>query len=225
MSLDYIFTTGEPGILVEIHLPKKAAYQKKLYKTLTEGFTINTKNYFSGRHKAEIREFLRNYDYVADNYDGFIDPSQKVFYGYSMYEVDGVFYNSKQKKIDEERTQIIRLIFKPEIDEIWKQLMVNLPKSKITRDDVNYLVRHFLRSSYRNRKDAGFEDLGRRNKKGIKNIESQKILDLLQRWKDLTGLFLFGYIVFQLTKGVNKIEDEIWISSSWNLVINRIIKP
>ena len=226
MSTDYIFNPGEPSILVEIYLPKKTQYQEKLYNTLTNGFKINLNEYFNGNLKNEIKEFIVNYNSIIDDYEIFSSNPDKVFYGYSMYEVDGVFYNADKDRIDEERTQIIRLIFKTDLKSLFSEFKTSFPNSQIDPKNFRYYVRHFLCSSYRGsfRNINEFDFLDILINPGTDKREMEFILKIVETWVDYTGFFLFGYIVFQLTKGVDKIEDEIWVSSSRYSTINRIVR-
>src|SRR5262245_1136935 len=97
-SIGYAFNPSEHGIFVEIYLPKKAEFQRTLYQALTEGFDIEmVRSHFQAKQER-INSFLRGH-YSCQ---GRIEGMRQVFYGYSMYEVDGVYYDSKNKKTFEE---------------------------------------------------------------------------------------------------------------------------
>jgi len=120
-----------PAVLVELYLPKKAEYQGVLYQTLTDGFKPEAvfAHFENERTKERLPHFLKHY---AQHLMGVQpdDPLKRIqhqikelkemagqssYIGYSMYEVDGVFFNKDKQEIEEERTQVIRLIFKPEL--------------------------------------------------------------------------------------------------------------
>lgn len=56
------------------------------------------------------------------------------------------------------------------------------------------------------------------------------LLHYLDRWIGAVGLFLFGYFVFNLCEriraidpeGATHIEEELWVSSFWNLEVNKV---
>lgn len=60
-----------------------------------------------------------------------------------------------------------------------------------------------------------------------------EVVDYLGKWANYVGLFLFGFIVYEICEQITRLcslgkmqwndaEDEIWVTSFWNLVINPI---
>ena len=60
-----------------------------------------------------------------------------------------------------------------------------------------------------------------------------EIVDFLSKWANYVRLFLVGFIVFEICEQTTRLcsldkmqwddaEDEIWVTSFWNLVINPI---
>ncbi len=211
----YTLFNYEPGIFAEVYLPKKSLFQGTLYDALTNGFSItNIKNHFKNRGKeAKIRALLKRYDAVHDYTDDTIDQFPFLFYGYSMYEVDGVFY-SNRKSVQEERTQIIRIMFMPDMDSILK-------KYPTETEEVRRITRRY------------FADLGKTKEyireKDLTRMESD-IVTHLEKWVNYVGLFMFGYIVFDMCERIvglcedgkmkwKEAEDEIWVTAFWNLVV------
>jgi hypothetical protein len=79
--------------LLKSTFPKKPSF-KTLYQALTEGFDIEkVRSHFQAKRNGS-NAFLQGH-YRCD---GRIETMQQVFYGYSMYEVDGVYYDPKDKK-------------------------------------------------------------------------------------------------------------------------------
>jgi hypothetical protein len=230
----YSVQPHEPSLFTEIFLPKKAEFQGPLYQTLTAGFRLqHVREHFleAGNSKrGRIREFLSKGwtvfkpDYTNDEIRAF----RRLFFGYSMYEVDGVFLKEKEPKpfpddrdenysIDEERTQVIRIIFKYPCS--GKPLTVIDFCKAALRDPLSEIGSFGENYPYlRDRLDP----------------EVVAALSDLDNWIRYVGLFLFGYLVFEIcNKIVNCDEvkygqrrptdiqkDELWVVSLWNLNVN-----
>lgn len=256
----YKFRPSEPGVFVELYLPKKSTYQGILYNTLTTGFKLDeVKKYFleaTGSKKEAIDKMLRPHAKtrhlssdkkddskplcLADYKPDFINNFMVVFRGYSMYEVDGVFCEyykdennedtTEVKKPFEERTQVIRIIFRPD----YKAIKNNPDFHSIDEERITELSQQYFRSGKVEIKD--FLD------KNSKLSESEtKLVHHLDKWIDYVVLFLFGYLIVEITREIVNIdnearqqaeqrgetpmsllEQEIWVTSLWNLSINRI---
>src|SRR3954447_14572795 len=115
--MEYRFRRGTPAILVEIYLPKKSAFQGALYEALTEGNDpVKLKEHLLA-HADKIRSMLHNdwTEAAAHLTESFVDELAAsigdIYRGYSMYEVDGVFFAPGSASPAEERTQVIRIFF------------------------------------------------------------------------------------------------------------------
>jgi len=220
----YKFRRGEGGIFVEIYLPKKPSFQGTLYDTLVKGFRIaNVISHFKDPQKAPgIREMLERYKdsvrFLESNED--IDAFPSVFQGYSMYDVDGVFYNSSRDEIQNEHTQVVRVMFKPDLTFLLEKHNADDEAGKI----INRTTKDYLR--YPEGRDAF---------KAARHLTPMQddIVDYLARWANYVGLFLFGFIVYEICEQITRLcsegqmkwdeaEDEIWVTSFWNLVINPV---
>lgn len=233
----YIFEPSNSGIFVEIYLPKKAEFQGILFKTLTEGFELrNIKNHFLTKEKqSHIKEFMEKYEDIKNYNDDFIEKFPDIFQGYSMYEVDGVFSGEKNK-IYEERTQVVRIFFKINIENF---ISINNLNEKV----VNMIVREYL--NLPSIKKSEYKEKIYQDTIGNKEIFDQ-LLNWIDNWIDYAGLFVFGYLVFNICERMCKLceekkdevnhcecksceekkdeaEEEIWVSSFWNLKINRVV--
>ncbi len=140
-------------------------------------------------------------------------------YGYSMYEVDGVFKGTeKTALITEERNQIIRLIFRIDIDEI----MHKANAEKENKQMIRARISDYLRDHHRNHiieKATG---------------QDRQIYEAVRAWRDQLGFFVFGYIIYEIcthieqlydSGRIEKTEDEIWVTHFANLEIDRIVRP
>ena len=147
----------------------------------------------------------------------YIESLEPLFWGYSMYEVDGVFCsNHEEGKVIEERTQIIRMMFFPNLSNIVKKVgIIDHEYSKI-KSIVNSYLKHTWDES----------KLLAKEKRG----DEKKIIDELDKWIKVISLFLVGYIVFEICLKIKELtftndlnpEKEIWLSSFWNLHVNKI---
>lgn len=236
---------SEPGIFVELYLPKKAKFQGVLYQTLTRGFDFDrVRRHFLGKKRKRIQRVLKHHSQWRNYSPKSIKEMIPFYWGYSLYEVDGVFYSSKTRgkgtrpAIAEERTQVVRIMFLPDLTALAKKLKPNA----IEHRDVLDIVKRYLRISGHRRGQYGanvvdkslIERLEERNDpiivENIKNGNVQVILDSIEKWFDDVGLFLFGYVVFEICAELKKLgdanevdyEEEIWLTSFWNLNVNRV---
>lgn len=232
-NIPYRFNSSETGIFVEIYLPKKARFQGTLHDTLTKGFNpaYVKKHFRNPKKRTKIKQLLEKYERITSYTNEMIDDLEEVFFGYSIYEVDGVFLKtgrdspevtrvnrkSRARVITEERTQIIRIMFKPDLETFLKE-------HKDRRGDINSLTRDYLRRS-------GTHDVFVENH-NLDELQMEVVI-YLRKWVGDVGLFLFGYIIYEICAKILKlfkqgkldldqVEDEIWVTSLWNLIINKI---
>ena len=172
----YRFNRFEPGLFVEIYLPKKIRYQGALYEALRTGFDIdNVKAHLETEANFEdMIRFLQDYKELCDIYKWCIrkkstakiiervNRMHRVFYGYSLYEVDGVFFNATKydqaKKINakankklsigkfiaEENVQVIRIMFMPDINSLFDKLKIDRYSQSEAALKEYYIMREFL---------------------------------------------------------------------------------
>lgn len=181
-----------------------------LYEALTDGFDFEkVKRHFLDDAKREkIYQLLETYDEVK-NIEDRIEKMEPFYWGYSMYEVDGVFFDP-EKGIEEERTQIIRIMFLPKMEAI-HSLVPDMNYSKLRR-----AVNRILKADRDEREEL--------------RAYSPQLVEYLNRWRGDIGLFLFGYIIFKLCSRINEVkadaedelEKEIWLTSFWNLQVNKV---
>jgi len=219
-SIRYAFNPSEHGIFVEIYLPKKAEFQGTLYQALTEGFDIEmVRKHFQAK-RERIDAFLQGH-YSCE---GRIETMQQVFYGYSMYEVDGVYYDSKNKKTFEERNQVIRVMFKPNLEG------VNLGVLPVDR--LQTITKLFVRHAGKTESFPADHPQVYLNVSEAERAMINKLLTYLEAWKYDVALFVLGYIVFEICERIEELgmvkgkdaEEEILVTSFWNLTVNRIVR-
>lgn len=207
-SVPYTSLIYEPAHFIEVYLPKRAEYQGALYRSLVNGLEVkNVRRHFSDESKKpRIKKFLN--EFAINLYtDDLAETFPKIFYGYSMYEVDGVF-SGPRGKIIEERTQVVRLIFRIDC------------RSAVKEFKLGHLhaIQFALREAHRPWEPrSGI----------ISSDQYERALDWIDRHRYLCGLFVFGYFVFEVCEHLGILdspEDEIWVTSLSPMRVNRFVR-
>ena len=210
----YEYHAEEPAVLMELYLPKKPQFQGILYDTLTNGFNYEfLKSYFSDPDTWNgIMEFFRqNYPNYTKLTADLVEQMDWMLGGYSLYEVDGVFSGEYQREPIAERTQVVRLIFRPDFDGI-----------QALHPDVD-------RSDLLNACNSYFEDINLPSIKIIQDYKDEKngtIRKMVNDWLKALILLVYGYIIKSISDKIElmvETEDEIWLVSFKNSIVNRII--
>ena len=229
----------ESGVFAEIYLPKKAHYQGLLYETLTNGFDVEqVRKHLRGKRKqiqaylcgaAQYWELTGKASPSPEQFlnESFIKRFPDLLHGYTMYEVDGVFRSPHTGQVVEERTQIIRLMFINDLDQLFSKLaFVN----DANRDAASLLARSYLRSSHWDLHQFLADHKLNPSASTFKDDQAAAILQITAEWARSIAVFLFGYVVHDICEGLRKLnqndqvatEEEIWVTLFWNLIINRI---
>lgn len=246
----YIFFRGQRGIFAEVYFPKKVIYQSEVFTALQEGFLEETVKKYFERNISGIIQEMGDYPQLFDPHqyerDQPVAPTsvsveearqriatyQSRFYGSSMYEVDGVFWSDTRQKIIDERTQIIRLIFRIEssfteearrmesydvLEAMKRWIMAEhnrldhvLPWSKEEQD--HFIVLHGVWPEHKREFVVQYYE---------------RVAKEAKRWIDDINLFIFGYLVRRFWKEVVSLhvreqdkEEELWVASFFNLNLN-----
>jgi hypothetical protein len=88
--IPYHMSGYEVGMYMEIYLPKRTIYQPFLFDVLTKGFNIDhvrSHLHSSREHISKLFDFPAFRQYT----EGDLGRLPDFLFGYSMYEVDGVF--------------------------------------------------------------------------------------------------------------------------------------
>ncbi len=228
----YRFSPGEASIFVEIYLPKKSRFQAELYSALDEGFQIRTVRKHLRKFEKEVRELMQNY-YLDEYHPDIVKTMPPILGGYSIYEVDGYFYNAKRRRVDEERTQVVRIMFlPPELGAIPEDEKDRL-KRRVIRDYFRFTGDHAeFEAAFIPRMRVENPAVGESlDADGSRNEAYSKLVQSLRDWECQVALFIFGYVIFRMcermkelktTTGITE-EDQIWVTSLWNLVVNRVV--
>lgn len=239
MALRYEMMPLESGVFAELYLPKRAPYQGVLYETLTEGFEVGRVRQHLLAKRVQIQNYLAgaaqylditghdplsSTDFLTDE---FIGSFPDLLHGYTMYEVDGVFRSPRTGRVIEERTQIIRLMFITDLDHRFSGLPFVIDAN---REAAGLLARSYLRSPHWDRSKFLTDHSIFASVREFTFDECAAIINVTADWSRSIAVFLFGYVVHDICEGLKKLnddqnidlEEEIWVTLFWNLIINRI---
>lgn len=212
----YRLARSEPGIYTELYLPKRAQFQGALFEALTQGFRFEQvrRHFLDLEKRPQINALLEVYPGLAGYSDARIEALQPFEWGYSVYQVDGVYYSAEQDRAMEESTQVIRIMFQPDLNRLRRDPELDhlAPQDLIDR------VAQVLR------------EVGQSNSADEPDPATRKVRQFLGHWKDDIALFLFGYLVFEIADRIRELhaqnetplEEEIWVTSFWNLEVSRV---
>ncbi|HYE00650.1 MAG TPA: hypothetical protein VEH84_14800 [Alphaproteobacteria bacterium] len=210
----YSIPPSEPSLTVELYLAKKSYLQGVLYDTLTAGFDPErVKAHLRGPRRAEIAALLARHQ-IGPPDDATIDGFRDVFWGYSVYEVDGVFRRGAGG-FDEERAQIVRILFKPDYGEILGPAAGGPAGARYRALAMDWLT------------------LARDDPAPSDGLDAA-VLRSLAGWYRCCMLFTFGYVIFHLCDAVLArhrerpddvpVEEEIWVSTASQLVSRAVLR-
>ncbi|OGZ54446.1 MAG: hypothetical protein A3B25_00715 [Candidatus Ryanbacteria bacterium RIFCSPLOWO2_01_FULL_48_26] len=247
----YPFARGERGLFVEVYFPKKVEFQARIFNTLKNGRDAKLVKAYFKKHARKLLTELALYPNLFDPDWYNTHPTERVeirkptvararrrfdayvsqFQGWSMNEVDGMFF--KGEKVYEERTQVIRLIFRfksryskaaerESCNDVLRSILYyaitarGLISGEAVWDDAHkaqYMANH-----------APWVDDAKREfaEKHFAAIARETI-----KWTDNCALFIFAYLVREFSQEVlktGKLEEEIWVMSLFGVTLNVIKK-
>jgi hypothetical protein len=250
----YIFNRGRRAILAELHFPKRVIYQTGIFDALKEGLDeAVVKQYLSDFIEPimrEMSEYALLFDprqYERTRWPGTYAVSiqearrrvamyRSHFKGWSMYEVDGVYLNESPEKlhlpvierIDDERTQILRLIFRMESEH------ETAAKEEGCYDVLEAIMRWTMGEHGRldhvfpwrpGERQRFFRVHGSwpRHKRSFVEYHYEAITKEVKKWIDDTGMFVFGFLIRKFWEHViqsKSREVEIWTANFFNMNLN-----
>ena len=221
-ALNYNLRLKQASLIVELYLPKKASFQGSLYDTLSEGLDIlNVRAHF--RNSARSRRISSTLvvphlqKLVKDT--GRMRRFPRVFFGYSLYEVDGVFANKKGPP-DEESTQVVRMLFGPDTDALSRKVKL----APYRTEQIVRAYQHARRVGEPSVQSADFKEFDDVGAKDLKEV-----VDHLRDWYRHVEVFVFGFVVFRLCEKIKelkgkglKAEEEIWVTTT-DAMLQRVV--
>ena len=244
----YFFNSSERGLFVEIYFPKRAAYYGTIFDALKEGYDEEVvKKYLRTNIAPLINEFqvfpnlFNPHRYTVEKLSRRLPTQEEAlkriemykspFKGWSTYSVDGVFFDDSGNPM-EEATQIVRVMFR--FQSSFVKQAADDGCSDVLRAMLFWLVsqhgRLFSHKVWGKEEQAHF--MARHKpwpkKQGVfaKKYFTEVAIEV-GKWIDDREIFVFAYLVRKFWENVVKKgmrEDEIWVASLFDLVIN-VVKP
>lgn len=123
----YVFSRGESSIFTEIYFPRHAAYQAPIFTALQKGYSPQVVREYLMDYAGGLLVELVAYPHLFDPYryrrrqprekgtelqqaEARIAMYRSPFRGWSLYQVDGVFFN-RRGRVYEEAAQVVRIMF------------------------------------------------------------------------------------------------------------------
>ena len=243
----YFFNSSERGLFVEIYFPKRGAYYGAIFGALRKGYDESVvKKYLRENADDLINEFQAFPDlfkpsrYIATKFSRTppsVEALERIgmykspFRGWSTQSVDGVFFDGQGKPI-EEATQVVRVIFRFEssfakqaIDEGCHDVLRAILFWVISQHGRLYSHKVWGKeeqTQFMARHKPWPKQQGAFAKKYYAEIALEA-----GKWLDDREIFVFCYLVKSFWEKVVKEgmrEDEIWVTSLFDLVLN-VVEP
>ena len=248
-ELRYVFSRSERSIFTEIYFPKRAAYQGKIFDALRYGNDEKkVKRYLSRNIKALLEEF-KGYPALLDPQEYTTEtrrptpPSlkearrrinmyQSVFWGWSVYSVDGVFFSKRDShvKMDEEATQVVRIMFRFESSSKIQAATTEAHCEDVLRATLLWVISQPGRlddhKPWSEAEQAQFISRHQPWPEHKLAFAQQHFADIAKevaQWADDRALFVFGYLVRKFWEQViaeKMYEAEIWAASNFDQLLN-----
>ena len=250
----YYFGRSEQSLFCEIYFPKKVAHQGAIFKALEDGYNAEIVKKYLHDHVALLLEEFKTYPALLDPKDYTkisrvktsvseeqakkrINMYESPFKGWSIYTVDGVWFNEDKKSEDygkpaEETTQIVRVMFRfqSSFEEIANEancedVLRNILFTTIAKQ--GRLYDYKIWGSEEKRwflKDHPPWPKGKRD--FIKRYYTP-IAKEINKWIDDRALFVFGYLVRKFAQNVlirDLYEKEIWVTSLFGQNLNVVYR-
>ena len=215
----YLFEPGRRSILVEIYFPRRIKTQGTIFNALSEGLQVENVRQYLTQNIQRITHEISAYSHWFDpNQYGGIDQYadhleaararismyQSVFYDWSEYSVDGVFLKSDGVTIDEEKTQVLKLILTFEDEDLQGQAR-SAGHFDVYRAVLYWVLSQYGQAANHCAWNAEERDLflfrhalWSEEKKAWARDNFAPIARSIGKWIDDCGLFVFGYLVIAL---------------------------
>ncbi|MDP3735539.1 MAG: hypothetical protein Q8R39_03880 [bacterium] len=249
----YRFRMSERAIYAEIFFPKKVVYMSRIYlaleASLKESVVKRDLTTNAASLLVELQDYTNLFDpnqyrrthprttaiTVAEAHQR-IARYRSVIAGWSIYEVDGVYRNPRRDQPDDELTQVVRLVFRPEnhIRRSVRRLIAERSMGDVLQamiawaiSDSYLLAEQFYWHESEEQKFMTRHEPWPQAKRAFALQYYKPIMRQLAKWIDDCALLVFGFLVRRFWREVVRRgtrEDEIWVTSFFNLGVNRVVR-
>lgn len=246
----YIFNFSEQCIFSEIYFPKRAPYYGPLFDVLSQGYdeayvkTILSLEVSASYLLDEFRNFpdlfnphrystarIRNTPVSEQEAVQRMRMYKSTFRGWSVYSVDGVFFDSQGRPI-EESVQVVRIIFR--FENSLKEEAIAKGCLDVFASMLSWLLYPRGRSEdykiWSNGEKARYlkkHTFWPKRKRLFAEQNFTKIALEVGKWLDDRILFVFAYLAHNFWSEIKRrgfLEEEIWFTNFYDLVLNTVRK-
>lgn len=244
----YIFARSEQSIFSEIYFPKHDAYYGTIFNALRYGYQEDyVKKYLTvGINDGALLDEFKDYPALFDPNDytstrrtrGLVSVAEALkriemyrspFKGWSIYSVDGVFFDDTGKMY-EEAVQVVRIMFR--FKSSYAETAVRAGFSDVLRCILFSVIARQGRLYEHKLWGKGEEEQFIRShvpwpahKRAFAKRYFADIAREVNKWIDDRALFIFAYLVRKFGKKVlaeQLYEQEIWVTNLFDQNLNVI---
>lgn len=241
----YIFARSEQSIFSEIYFPKRAAYYGTIFNALRFGYNEpHVKDYLTENVQVLLNDF-KDYPALFDPQDYTrerrvktpvsvsdalkrINAYKSSFKGWSIYSVDGVFFDDTTNVMYEEAVQVVRIMFR--FESSYAATAAQAGCSDVLRcilfSTIARQGRLYEHKLWGKAEEAQFirnHTPWPARKRAFAKQHFADIAKEVNKWIDDRALFIFAYLVKQFADQVlieQLYEKEIWVTNLFDQNLN-----
>ena len=243
----YIFARSEQSIFSEIYFPKRAAYYGTIFDALRKGFKEDFVKEYLCLNVQELLNDFKDYPALFDPQDYTrerrvktpvsvaealerIEAYKSPFKGWSIYSVDGVFFDDATKVMYEEAVQVVRIMFR--FESSYAAVAAQAGCSDVLRCILFSCIarqgRLYEHKLWGKAEEAQFIRNHAPWPARKRTFTKQHFADIakeVNKWIDDRALFIFAYLVKEFGEKVlaeQLYEKEIWVTNLFDQNLNVI---
>lgn len=237
----YVISQSEQSIFSEIYFPKRAAYYGTIFDALRYGFEEERVRRYMRENVEMLLDELRIYPalFDPDHYANIrkikapvsiekarqrIKMYRSPFKGWSIYTVDGVFFDDKTRVIYEEAVQVVRILFR--FQSSFTSVAGKAGCNDVLRSILAWLIsrqgRLYEQQMWSNGEQIQFiksHEPWPKHKRAFAAEHFVGIAKEMNKWIDDRALFIFAYLIHKFAEKVlveQLSEQEIWVTNLFN---------
>ncbi len=243
----YIFARSEKSIFSEIYFPKRAAYYGTIFDALREGYNEKVVKDYLTPLVDELLDEFKDYPALFDPDDytkvrrvkapvSVAEAKKRIamykspFKGWSIYSVDGVFFDDEKGVMYEEAVQVVRIMFR--FESSFADTAAQAGCSDVLRCILFTCIarqgRLYEHKLWGKAEEAQFMKNHApwpAHKRAFAQRHFADIAREVNKWIDDRALFIFAYLVRKFADKVlieQLYEKEIWVTNLFDQNLNVI---